>query len=125
MSRDLNNVSFDMLPLKPFLHQSILNQDSSKINKIELEQIADTLVAPGSTPGNFHSYQFLIEPIQKLVLMDFHCTANILKLLIQKIFSLTMKSVFCVKIHSIKVDLYHDRFPGFLPALRLTLKLSH
>ena len=30
-------------------------------------------VAPWSTPGNFDSYQFLIEPIQKLVLMDFHC----------------------------------------------------
>ena len=31
-------------------------------------------VAPGSIPGNFHSNQFLIEPIQKQVLMDFHYT---------------------------------------------------
>ena len=33
-------------------------------------------VAPGSTPGNYHSYQFLIEPIQKPPLVDFHCIAH-------------------------------------------------
>ena len=34
-------------------------------------------VAPGSTPGNYYSYQFLIEPIQKPPLVPFHCKTEI------------------------------------------------
>ena len=45
-----------------------------------------------------------------------------------KLISLTIKIVFCDKIEfgrQIIMDLYHDRFPGFVPALELNLKLSH